>query len=124
MSDKSFAAQTSPHPAMTVEELVAEYRIIAKFFNERWPLPDKNQRVFARTMKIIEELGELSDELLTSMNLSRDTKIAKFSQENIEDEFADVLACVVSLGIELDLDVEEVMRRKIKFTHERYEMDR
>jgi NTP pyrophosphatase (non-canonical NTP hydrolase) len=109
---------------LTLKELAEEYKAISKFFNDRWPLPDHQQRVFARTMKIMEEMGELSDELLTSMNLSRDSKIAKFSQENIEDEFADVLACVVALGLELDIDMEAVMRRKIKFTHERYEMDR
>ncbi len=107
---------------LTVTELVDEYRGIARYFNERWPLPDHNQRVFARTMKVMEELGELSDEILTSMNLSRDSKIAEFSRENVEDEFADVLACVISLAIELDIDIEEVIRRKIAFTKERYEI--
>ncbi len=71
----------------------------------------------------MEELGELSDEILTSMNLQRNTKIAKFSQQNIEDEFADVLGSLILLGIELDIDVEEVMKRKIAFTKERFEMD-
>lgn len=73
-------------------------------------------------MKIMEELGELSDEILTSMNLQRNTKIAKFSRENVEDEFADVLGSLVLLGIELDIDVEKVMKKKIKFTRERFEM--
>ena len=108
---------------MTVNKLVSDYAVISEYLNSRWPLPDKQQRTFARTMKIMEELGELSDELLTSMNLSRDSKIAKFSRENVEDEFADVLACVILLGIELEVDVAEVMRRKIQFTRERYEMN-
>lgn len=110
------------HPDMTLKELVTEYKAIGSYFNERWPLPDQNQRIFARTMKVMEELGELSDEILTSMNLSRDSKIADFSRENVEDEFADVLACVVSLAIELNIDVEEVIRRKIEFTKERYDL--
>jgi|GEM_PF-306626 len=109
---------------LTIKELEAEYKIIADFLNAHWPLPDHQQRVFARTMKVMEELGELSDELLTSMNLSRDSKIAKFSQENVEDEYADVMACVIILGNELGIDVEKVMRKKIKFTHERFEMDK
>ncbi len=119
-------ATAKPHregqSPLTINELVSEYRVIAKYFNERWPLPDHQQRVFARTMKVMEELGELSDEILTSMNLSRDSKIAEFSRENVEDEFADVLACVISLAIEMDIDVEEVIRRKIEFTKERYEL--
>lgn len=118
-ADAHLESTTKP---MTVQKLVSDYTVISEYLNTRWPLPDKQQRTFARTMKIMEELGELSDELLTSMNLSRDSKIAQFSRENVEDEFADVLACVVLLGIELEIDIEAVMRRKIQFTRERYEM--
>jgi len=73
-------------------------------------------------MKIVEELGELADEILTSMNLQRKSKIAKFSRENVEDEFADVMGSLILLAIELDIDVEKVMQKKIKFTRERFEM--
>lgn len=107
---------------MTIQDLVNEYKKISKFLNERWPLKNSEQRTFARTMKIMEELGELSDEILTSMNLQRNTKIAQFSHQNIEDEFADVLGSLILLGIELDIDVAEVMKRKIAFTRERFEM--
>jgi NTP pyrophosphatase (non-canonical NTP hydrolase) len=109
---------------MTLQQLFTEYQEIAKFLNERWPLKDKDQRVFARTMKVLEELGELSDEILTSMNLQRNSKIAKFSHENVEDEFADVLGSLVLLAVELEIDLEKVMRKKIDFTKERFEMDK
>ncbi len=109
---------------MQIKQLVAKYQEIADFLNQHWPLKDKNQRVFARTMKVVEELGELSDEILTSMNLQRDSKIAKFSRENLEDEFADVLGSLILLSVELDIDVEKVIKRKIDFTRERFEMDR
>lgn len=107
---------------MQITELVAQYKEISQFLNSRWPLKNKEHRIFARTMKIMEELGELSDEILTSMNLQRNSKIAKFSQQNIQDEFADVLGSLILLGIELDIDVEEVMKRKIAFTRDRFEM--
>jgi len=74
-------------------------------------------------MKIMEELGELSDEILTSMNLQRNTKIEKFSRTNIEDEFADVMGSLILLGIELDIDIEKVKQRKIDFTRDRFGMD-
>lgn len=109
---------------MEIEELVAEYQKISNFLNERWPLKDKQQQIFARTMKIVEELGELSDEILTSMNLARDSKIAKFSQENMEDEFADVLGSLILLAIELEIDVAQVMRKKIDFTRDRFGMNK
>lgn len=108
---------------MNIHDLTTQYKEISQFLNEKWPLKNKQQRIFARTMKIVEELGELSDEILTSMNLQRNTKIAKFSHQNIEDEFADVMGSLILLGIELDIDIEEVMKRKIQFTKERFEMN-
>ena len=66
---------------MTIQNLTEQYQGISNFLNTHWPLKDKNQRIFARTMKIVEELGELADEILTSMNLQRKSKIAKFSHE-------------------------------------------
>lgn len=109
---------------MKIKDLVKEYKKISDFLNSKWPLKNSDHKVFARTMKIMEELGELSDEILTSMNLQRNTKIAKFSRENVEDEFADVLGSLILLGIELDIDFEKVMEKKIKFTRERFEMDK
>lgn len=108
---------------MTIEELLAEYKIISQTLNTKWPLQNQQHRTFARTMKIVEELGELSDEILTSMNLQRNSKIAKFSHQNIEDEFADVLGSLILLAIEMDIDVEEVIKRKIALTRERFGID-
>ncbi|MFZ5437472.1 MAG: MazG-like family protein [Patescibacteria group bacterium] len=108
---------------LTIKQLVQDYQEVGNFLNTRWPLKDKNQQIFARTMKIVEELGELADEILTSMNLARDTKIANFSRENMEDEFADVLASLILLANELDIDVEQVMKKKLKFTRDRFGMN-
>ncbi|NCS96967.1 MAG: hypothetical protein GW762_00035 [Candidatus Pacebacteria bacterium] len=108
---------------MTIDSLISQYRLISSFLNDRWPLKNHEHRTFARTMKIMEELGELSDEILTSMNLQRNTKIEKFSRTNIEDEFADVMGSLILLGIELDIDIEKVMQRKIDFTRDRFGMD-
>ena len=109
---------------MTIQNLTEQYRGISNFLNIHWPLKDKNQRIFARTMKIVEELGELADEILTSMNLQRKSKIAKFSHENVQDEFADVLASLILLAIELDIDIEAVIQKKINFTKKRFEIER
>lgn len=107
---------------MQLQQIIDEYQKISDFLNERWPLKEGSQRVFARTMKIVEELGELSDEILTSMNLQRNSKIANFSRENLEDEFADVFGSLILLGNELDIDMEEVIKRKIAYTKKRFEM--
>ncbi len=109
---------------MTIDELVKQYKIIGDFLNERWPLEDKHHRTFARMMKVTEELGELSDEILTSMNLQRDSKVAEFSRKNVEDEFADVLGSLILLAIEMNIDVEEAIQRKIEYTRDRFEIDK
>jgi len=109
--------------SMTLKQLTAEYQKIADFINDRWPLKNKEQRIFARTMKVVEELGELADEILTGMNLQRKSKIAKFSQENVKDELADVLASVVLLAIELEIDLDKTMKKKIQYTRERFEIN-
>lgn len=107
----------------TLQHYIDEYVKIGEFLNKRWPLKSEDQRIFARTMKLVEELGELADEILTSMNLQRKSKIAKFSRENMEDEFADVLASALLLGNELGIDVEKVLERKIQLTRLRFEMN-
>lgn len=104
---------------ITLQELITEHRAIAQLIRQYWPLKDHNQRVLARTLKMMEELGELSDEILSSMNLQRQSKVAQFDPKDLADEFADVLACVLLLGIELDIDIEAVIKEKISFTHER-----
>jgi NTP pyrophosphatase (non-canonical NTP hydrolase) len=110
--------------SMTLKQLTTEYQKIANFINEHWALKNKEQRIFARTMKVVEELGELADEILTGMNLQRRSKIARFSEENVKDELADVLASVVLLAIELEIDLDKVMKKKISYTRERFEIDR
>jgi NTP pyrophosphatase (non-canonical NTP hydrolase) len=57
------------------------------------------------------------------MNLQRDSKIANFSRKNLEDEFADVFGSLILLGNELNIDIEEVVKRKIIYTRERLEID-
>lgn len=108
---------------MTLQQLQAEYLLIKAIIDEKWPIAEKNQRVFARTMKLVEELGELADELLSSMNLQRQDKQDAFHDQKVEDEFADVLASVVLLAAELDIDIDEVMKRKIEYTKKRFETE-
>jgi len=108
---------------MTIKQLTNQYQEISDFLNKKWPLKNKDHRVFARTMKIVEELGELADDILTSMNLQRESKVAKFSRESLEDEFADVLGSLILLAIEMDINVEKAIQKKINFTKERFEMD-
>lgn len=110
----------SSHRSVTLQSLISEYQLIRQYINTNWPMGDKNAAVFARTMKIVEELGELSDEILSSMNLQRDAKVAKHTRSDLEDEFADVFASLILLALELDIDISTVMQRKIVYTKKRF----
>jgi len=105
---------------MHIPDLIKKYQKISSLLDARWPIVNKNERVFARTMKVVEELGELTDDILSSMNLQRSSKIEKFSKENLENEFADVIGSLLLLSVELDIDVEKVMQRKVEFTLNRF----
>lgn len=104
---------------LTLEKLLAEYQDIHLMLNAQWPLESQNERVFARTLKLMEELGELSNEILTMMGLQRQAKIDAFQEHHLEDELADVLGSILLLAVELDIDIPSVMRRKIDLTNKR-----
>lgn len=115
MADVTETQQTD----LTLQELIGQYRQIASLIKEKWPIENHEKRVLARTLKMMEELGELSDAILSSMQLQRASKVSQFEPVHLDDEFADVLGCIILLGIELDINIEEVMRRKIQFTQDR-----
>jgi len=104
---------------VSLQELIAQYRHIAEIIKEKWPIENHEQRVLARTLKMMEELGELSDAILSSMQLQRASKVSQFDSVQLEDEFADVFGCVLLLGVELNINIEKVIKRKISFTQER-----
>jgi len=67
----------------------------------------------------MEELGELANEVLAKLGLQRQSKLDKFTDRQLEDEYGDVLLTVLMLGIELNLDVAEIMRRKFISNYQR-----
>ena len=81
---------------------------------------DPKKLNFPMTVKIMEELGELCDAVLAKSGLQRKAKLEEFSQENMEEEFADVITCVFILAENMNVDVEEGLKRKIKKIHARF----
>lgn len=111
------------NPGYTLEQLLSDYRDIHLMLNAQWPIESNNERVFARTMKLVEEVGELSNEILTKTGLQRQSKIDAFEEEHLQDELADVLGSVLLLAVELGIDVPAVMQRKVSFTLERLQAE-
>lgn len=108
---------------VTLEELMEQSREIHDLVSLAFPIKSENEALYARTLKLMEELGELASEILAKLGIQRQVKLDQHGQRELEDEFGDVLLTVLMLGIELDLDVAEIMRRKFLKNFERMQAE-
>jgi NTP pyrophosphatase (non-canonical NTP hydrolase) len=74
----------------------------------------KKDRIFARTIKLGEEYGELCDQVLASVGDQRKGKLAKEKAGDLESEFADVLIVLFMLAKAMDVDVMKALDTKVK----------
>lgn len=88
---------------------------------ERLDYPDKTKRILTRTTKIMEEVGELSNEVMASLGLQRKEKLAEHTREKLEDEFADVIFATLLLAKTMDIDVIKALKGKAKKVDKYYE---
>lgn len=109
--------------SLSLEQMLREYQDIHMMLNAQWPLETQNERIFARMLKLTEELGELSNEVLTKMGLQRQSKIDAFKERHLEDELADVIGSALLLAIEMDVDIATIMKRKIAYTIDRLQQE-
>lgn len=106
---------------MTVEEL-------QKFIDDQDALfrslraEDSSDRehVFARTIKLGEEYGELCDAVLGSIGGQRKDKMAAQEPDALKDEFADVLICTFLLAKAMNVDIMQALDHKVKKIREKY----
>jgi NTP pyrophosphatase (non-canonical NTP hydrolase) len=63
--------------------------------------------------KLVEEIGELSEAILTYDSLQRSHKLRK-SKAELEGEFADVILVTMILAQELNINLETSLKAKIK----------
>ncbi len=104
---------------ITLAAIIEEYKTVRSALHKIWPFDNKREHILARVAKMVEEFGELSDAILTRMDLQRSEKKEKEHSLDVEREFADVLGTLILLGIELDIDMERAIKEKIAFTHQR-----
>lgn len=63
--------------------------------------------------KLTEETGELTDEILGEIQLQRKSKLEKRKQENLKEEFADVLIVLAALAEKLGINLEELIQSRL-----------
>lgn len=75
---------------------------------------DITKRIFAQTMKLSEEVGELSSEILWHTGFVRQEKLDRYSPESLKDEFADVIFVAIRLAKLMDIDIESALQQKME----------
>lgn len=70
------------------------------------------EHIFARTIKLGEEYGELCDEVLASMGHQRKDKLAE--HHDLAGEFADVVIVAFLLAKAMNVNVREALAKKIQ----------
>ena len=101
---------------MISQELLNQLAIIDKKLIETFSLWEV-ENIFARNVKLTEEVWELSSEILKKFH-SRNWKI--FNQENMMLEFADVIFATLLLAKSLWVDVNEAINKKLNKINERW----
>lgn len=72
------------------------------------------ERIFAWSLKISEEVGELHEQILGKFWWQRNTKTDKISDEKLKNEIADIILSAIRLWRLMDLDIQELLDNKIK----------
>lgn len=85
--------------------------------------PDEEKRILARTVKLSEETGELSSEILSYNSLQRQEKINNHSVNDLANEFADVIITTLLLAKTTNIDIEEALKNKINKINDRYKTE-
>ena len=78
------------------------------------------ERVFSQMLKVSEETGELSEQVLWKFGWQRISKKDKISDEKLENEIADVILATVRLGRLLDMDIEKLLEKKMEILKDRF----
>lgn len=70
------------------------------------------ERQFAQMVKLWEEYWELCEQVSGALWAQRIEKADRFSQEYLEDEFADVIYATIRLACLMDIDIEKALKNK------------
>jgi NTP pyrophosphatase (non-canonical NTP hydrolase) len=96
---------------MTFKDLLKfiawEHDRLLKFYDFK----DKKDLKYPNMLKIVEEVGELSEQVLKTEKMQRKEKL---DDQKIGHEFADVLITTLLLAHNMDIDIEKELSEKIE----------
>lgn len=106
---------------MELNEILQFIEVQEKRLQQYFPeqLSNKEKRLFAHTIKLSEEVGELSEAVLASTNTQRKQKMTS-KHTDIGEEVADVIITTLILAQSYEIDIEKTLEQKIKKINERF----
>lgn len=106
---------------MEMHELMSFINAQTERLNTRYHQEDSQKNMVMITMvKLMEEVGELSSEVLTNYGIARKEKLENHSHENLAKECADVIITALILCRRMNVDIEKTLEEKIAFLHKRF----
>ena len=106
---------------MEIKELKEFSKRMHKKLESYYDFDDPRKLNLPITVKIMEELGELCDDVLAHSGLQRKDKLENRDLKNLEEEFADVILTTCNLAENMGVDIEEALKNKIKKVEKRFE---
>ncbi len=73
-----------------------------------------DKRILSRTVKLSEEVGELSEAILSYVNNQRAEKLEKFNKSDLDAEIADVIITAMVIARATKTDVNAAIIAKLK----------
>lgn len=117
--------ENNTKPQNSLKELQRKLRDSEKASRIEFVTFTKREKdILFKTVKLSEEVGELSNDILSVLSLQRKSKLDKFNKINLYQEFADVVISVIKLANALRVDLERAIRDKTKKIDENYVTDR
>ena len=98
-----------------MDELVEFIKEENKRLDSIYRFPDRERKILAKTVKLMEEVGELSNEILHHMALQRNEK----QSGNLEEEFADVMITAMLLADSMGIDIAKALNERMDEIRER-----
>lgn len=87
-------------------------------------LTKREKDILFKTVKLSEEVGELSNEILSVLSLQRQSKLRKFDKQNLYEEFADIIISTLILANATRVDISRAVNDKMKKILTHYVHDR
>ncbi|MFZ3077504.1 MAG: MazG nucleotide pyrophosphohydrolase domain-containing protein [Candidatus Aenigmatarchaeota archaeon] len=85
-----------------------------EWLKNKYKIDDKQKEILFRAVKLSEEVGELSQEILSHNSLQLKRKLDNYKKGNMEGEFADVIITTLLLAKSADVDVRKALENKIE----------